>query len=156
MLKSPKRALLGKRLKDKEGKLQKKYSWFSVEKVFQTAEKIGSGLINKNLLNERSDWKDFNLKFVGIYSKNNTRYLTIDIACGIYGITSIPIYDTLGEEATNFAFKQTKMISCFVTSDHVKSLCELKSEKNLFTSLKNLIILDKENLDEELTKKYKD
>lgn len=89
---------------DSNGKLSEKFSWFSVEKVFETAKNIGSGLLNLDLLGENKEWNNLALKFVGIYSKNSVRYCTIDIACGMYGLTSIPIYDTLGEEATEFAF----------------------------------------------------
>ncbi len=85
--------------------LSKRYSWFTAKKVFNTAENIGSGLFHKDLITNKNDWNNRKMKFIGIYSKNSVRYLTIDIACGIYGITSIPIYDTLGESATNFAFK---------------------------------------------------
>lgn len=31
--------------------------------------------------------------------------MLIDFACIIYGFTSIPIYDTLGEEAISYAFE---------------------------------------------------
>lgn len=41
-----------------------------------------------------------NFRFIGIYSKNNLEYFINDIGCCIYNITIVPIYDTLGEEAT--------------------------------------------------------
>lgn len=107
-----------------------------------------------DLLTLRSDWQNINFKFIGIYSKNTVRYLTIDIACGIYGITSIPIYDTLGEEATNFAFKQTQMKTCFTTCDHIESLLNLKKNQGLFESLKNIIVLDTENFTTNLKEKF--
>ena len=66
---------------------------------------FGSGLINKNLVKSINEWKNYNLKFIGIYSKNTANYLIADIGLCLYGITIVPIYDTLGEEATNFAFK---------------------------------------------------
>lgn len=61
-------------------------------------------MLNLDLLGVNNEWNNYSLKFVGIYSKNSVRYSTLDIACGIYGLTSVPIYDTLGEEATEFAF----------------------------------------------------
>ena len=54
---------------------------------------------------EINEWKNYSLRFLGIYSKNTVEYLVADIGSCIQGITTIPIYDTLGEEATNFAFK---------------------------------------------------
>ena len=37
------------------------------------------------------------LKFIGIFSKNRKEWGITDIACVLYGITSIPLYDTLGD-----------------------------------------------------------
>ena len=41
----------------------------------------------------------------GIYSHTSIKFLLIDMAAIIFGFTSIPIYDTLGEEATEFIFE---------------------------------------------------
>ena len=41
-----------------------------------------------------------NLKFVGIYSRNRLETFIVDIGCCIQNIVIVPIYDTLGEEAT--------------------------------------------------------
>lgn len=92
--------MLGQRSRDSQGNLSNKFNWFTVEKVFETATKIGSGLINLDIVGENKDWKNYKLNFIGIYSKNSIRYCVVDIACGIYNLTSVPIYDTLGAEAT--------------------------------------------------------
>ena len=36
------------------------------------------------------------MKFVGIYSKNRTEWMLLDWGCMLYGLTSVPLYDTLG------------------------------------------------------------
>ena len=38
------------------------------------------------------------------------------------GVTCVPIYDTLGEEATKFAFDQTEMEVCFITTKHLDKI----------------------------------
>lgn len=81
-----------------------KIEWLTNQQVIEKAEKLGTGILQNNLVKEINEWKNYNLKFLGIYSKNNINYLLTDIACCLYGITIIPIYDTLGEEATEFAF----------------------------------------------------
>lgn len=58
-----------------------------------------------DLVEEIKEWNNYSLKFVGSYSKNTVNSLILDISCSIYGFTIIPIYDTLGEEATVFAFE---------------------------------------------------
>ncbi len=95
-----------------------------------------------------------NFKFIGFYSKNTVNYFLADIGCCLYNITSIPIYDTLGEEATQFAFDQTKMISCLTSVQHVFKILKGKKENDLFKSLRNLIVMDYEELDQELLKPY--
>ena len=40
------------------------------------------------------------LQFVGIYSRNRIETYIIDMGCCIQNIVIVPIYDTLGEEAT--------------------------------------------------------
>lgn len=98
-----------------------------------------------DLVDEINEWNDYSLRFVGIYSKNTVNYLISDVACVCYGLTVVPIYDTLGEEATLFAFNETKMKSCFISSNHAGKMIELKKEGKL-PHLENLLILDYQNL----------
>lgn len=42
------------------------------------------------------------LKFLGIWAKNREEWVFTDMACALYGFTSVPIYDTLGEQAVTF------------------------------------------------------
>lgn len=72
--------------------------WFSTKKVFESAERLGSGIINGKLITPYT-YEDKTYNFVGFYSLNTVRYLTADIACGLYSFTIVPLYDTLGEEA---------------------------------------------------------
>ncbi len=82
------------------------------------AERIGSALIKMNVIHEISDWRDYSLKIFGIYSISSQYFLIADLAAIIYGFTTVPIYDTLGEEATEFIFEQTKMSVLFLTQKH--------------------------------------
>lgn len=38
------------------------------------------------------------MKLIGIYSKNRYEWFISDWACALFGITSVPLYDTLGVE----------------------------------------------------------
>jgi len=44
---------------------------------------------------------------VAIYGKNCEEWLMTDMACCFYGLTSVAIYDTLGEEAMRYILQQT-------------------------------------------------
>ncbi len=123
---------IGRRERNMNGELFKKVHWYSNRIIFQNAEHIGSGILNLGLTKEITEWNNYTLKFVGVYSRNSKEYLELDIGCCMYDITSVPIYDTLGEKATQFAFDQTKMITCFVTKKHVKKILNAKINDNLY------------------------
>lgn len=102
-LKHPDKDFIGEIL-SKNGVQDDFYTWYSNKHCFDLAEKVGSGIINMDMCEEITEYRNMTLKFVGFYSKNTVNFLLSEIACIIYGITIIPIYDTLGEEATLFAF----------------------------------------------------
>lgn len=95
------------------------------------------------------------LKLVGVYSKNCLEYLTLDVACCFYGLTIVPIYDTLGEEATKFAFEQTGMEVCFMTTSHLSGILKLRSQSG-FEKLKTIVVMDSAELTEQQLSAYKD
>ena len=83
---------------------------------------IGNQIKKLYLAPGQAEYKDYNLKLVAIYSRNSKEYVLFDVACACFGFTSVPIYDTLGEEATEFMFRQTNLHACFVTVNHIKGL----------------------------------
>jgi long-chain acyl-CoA synthetase len=67
------------------------------------------------MIPSKAQFRDYNLKFVAIYGKNSREWILTDLASALYGITTIPIYDTLGEEALDYMFNQTELTTCFLT-----------------------------------------
>jgi len=55
------------------------------------------------------------MKFIGIYAKNRYEWFITDWACAFFGITSVPLYDTLGVQNLSFCLKQTEMTTLFVS-----------------------------------------
>lgn len=150
----PDKHVIGRREMNEDGSLQNVLTWFSNRQIQTWAEEFGSGLLNADLVTEINEWNGMSFKFMSIYSKNTVEYILADIGTCMYGITSIPIYATLGEEATEFAFDQTKMTTCMITADLVETLMKNKANKGYFKYLKNLIIVDIGNFDEKLVDKY--
>ncbi len=153
--KDPEGKCFGRREITETGKLSDSIHWYSNGWVIGEAEAFGSGLLALDLVPEINEWNNYNLRFIGIYSKNSLEYLIADIACPLYKITTIPIYDTLGEEATLFAFNQTKMSTCIVTANHVEKILKNKNELNHYETLKTLIVTDPENLASDIKSKNK-
>jgi long-chain acyl-CoA synthetase len=132
-----------RRVQDADGNLTSKTYGISYADFKRDAEYFGKGLLDLGLLEWKQEYKDYKLRFCGIYSKNSYRYLVQDMACILYNIVSVPIYDTLGEEATIFAFSNTGMETLCLTACHVEKMCLEKRNDNL-PHLKNMIVFDED------------
>lgn len=73
------------------------------------------------------------MDFIGIYSKNRYEWFVTDWACVSQGITSVPLYDTLGVANLTYCLKQTEMTTLFVTSETIKVILKLEDIGNLKT-----------------------
>lgn len=123
---------LGKRNKDKI------FEFESYNECIDKAQGVGSGIIHLGLAPAIHEYKDLNLKLFGIFSKNCVEYLLIDMSAALFGFTSVPIYDTLGQQAVHYILDQTNMSTLFVSQANVEVL--LKLEK--LGQLKNVVLLD--------------
>lgn len=79
------------------------------------------------------------LKLFGIFSKNRVEWTLADIAASLYGLTTIPIYDTLGDENITYVFNHTQITSCFVNDGGIKSLLKCKD----LVKVNKLVCFDK-------------
>lgn len=116
--------------------------------MLSKAERIGSALETLNV-EEQTRVKDVVMRTVGFYSKNHHNYFLADIAVGMYGYTSVPIYDTHGEEGTKHIFKETRMQVCFIETCLVQKLLSYKKKNPEFGTLETLVVLDEENYSDE-------
>ena len=121
---------------------------YSYGEVRRQSEYFGRGVLDLNLVPWKQEYKDYKLRFLGIYAKNSYRYFIQDFGCIMHNIVSVPIYDTLGEEATIFAFENTRMEALCLTVSHLDNMIKFKSSGDL-PHLKTVIIIDEENLKEE-------
>jgi len=92
-----------------------------------------------------NEFENFKVKFVGIYAGNSIEWALIDIACAYYGFTTVPIYDTLGEEASKEMFEQTNLTTLFLTSVHLEGIITA-IKKGGCGKLKNIIIMDEKRM----------
>lgn len=83
---------------------------------------------------------------VNIKKKNFKEWLMVEYADFLYNFTSVPLYDTLGEDAFKFVLDQTKITTVFCSKDSVDALVKMKDH----ATLKNVVSFD--DLSEEVTK----
>jgi len=87
---------------------------------------------------------------IGIFAKNRAEWTIVDIAASLYKFTTIPIYDTLGDENITYVFKHTGLTSCFVSEGALISLTKCQD----LVDIKTLICYD--NFTEEQIKFFAD
>ena len=77
------------------------FKWLSDSQVNDMAEKIGSAFIHFGLQPSKET-------LIGIYAKNRPEWVITEEACNAYSFVTVPLYDTLGEEAIQFILMQSK------------------------------------------------
>lgn len=133
----------------KDNKREEFYSWKTAKEIHLETQELGSGFLNLKLASAEEEYQKHRVKVIGICSKNTVEYGCADIACTLYGITTVPIYDTFGEEAGSFIMEQTNIKTCVVTSQTFQFILKLK-DNGKCASLQNFIVTDIENLSSEL------
>ena len=78
------------------------------------------------------------LKLVGIFSKNRIEWGITDWACLLYSCTTIPLYDTLGDENITYVLEHTQLTTIFVNDGSLKSLMKC----NNLVAVKNIVCFD--------------
>jgi len=68
-----------------------KYQWLTYEEVHERATNLGSGLVHLGCEPSQNT-------FIGIYGPNCIEWDLADLACQMYSMISVPIYDTHGAE----------------------------------------------------------
>lgn len=152
--KNPKNNFLGSRPRKEDGTLEEKYTWETYEEVHEIATALGSGMVNLGLTQEKAQYKNYKIKFISIYAMNTREWIITDIANSLYNHTTMPIYDTLGEEATEFMFKETELSTVFLTCNHVAGISD-RASKGKLPFLRNLVVMDEWMLNSELEAKVK-
>lgn len=109
------------------------YEWLSYSQIWDKAQQIGSGMLHRSI--KAGD-------LVGIFSQNNVEWGVMDKACTGYSIVSVPLYNTLGEEAIIFIINQCELSLILVdTNIKAQQLIEYQKTKQV-SSLKHIVIIE--------------
>ena len=103
--------------------------------MYDSSYNLGKGMLYRNLPYHE---KEYDMQLMGVYSKNRFEWFMFDWACVLFGITSVPLYDTLGMENLTYCLNQTQMTTLFVSGANVKHLIKLEDIGNL----KHLVLFD--------------
>jgi long-chain acyl-CoA synthetase len=107
--------------------------------VEQITKRLGTGLLNLGLAESIKNSQDPEGSFIIIWCKNREEWIETDIACVLYKLCLVPVYDTLGPETVNFIFSQTKASSIILSNDHLDAILNATVQ---IPTLKNIVVLE--------------
>jgi len=76
---------------------------------------------------------------ITIYSQNRPEWVIADLAAHAYSLTVVALYDTLGQDASEFILNQTQSPVVVASIDHVPHLIQMKHK---LPHLKVIISMD--------------
>ena len=82
------------------------YTWLSYKQSSEARNALGSGLVA--LLGDVFSRQQEQVR-VGIYSHNSAGWMLSDLAIHAYGMTCVPLYDTLGREAVEYIVQHAEL-----------------------------------------------
>ena len=127
--------------------LENKFTYFTNSEIEEQVKALGSAIFTMGLAPERKQYRDYSLRFIGIHSKNSKEWIITDI-----NYVSMPLYDTLGEEAIDHMLEETQLTTIFLTADlikkHAKRIRDARtSGKKIY--LETLVVMDEDMITEQ-------
>lgn len=122
--------------------------YISYKEGHDIAVRFASALIKHNLIYEEVE---AGLKLFGVYTRNAQEFYLSDLACLLYGITCVPLYDTLGVDNLSYCLGHSNISTCLCGASNAKTLLKIED-----FNLKNIILYEPidEVFKEELKKKF--
>ncbi|XP_064639951.1 long-chain-fatty-acid--CoA ligase 5-like [Lineus longissimus] len=110
------------------------YKWMKYQEVHDKAQYFGSGLFCHGV-------KPGTSTFIGIYAQNRPEWFLAQLACTMYSMVVIPLYDTLGPQAIIFTINQAEIETIVV--DNQEKIEKLLDQKDNLPSMKRIICMDR-------------
>ena len=104
---SPEEPCVGSKKADGRG-----FDWLTYSETFRRSKNLGSGFIGMGLcpvIEHPEETYCQKWRFIGVLTKNRIEFALIEQAANCYGITLVPIYDTLGPDTLHYICEQTKL-----------------------------------------------
>lgn len=121
------------------------YQWMTWQEVIDTSWYLSIGIRVLNLCPPfEAEGKEFSM--IGIQSKNRKEWVLTNIA-GMYSkVTTVALYDTLGQDAMVYICNQTELSTIAMSSACINNIATLKIEdakgQNKMNKLKKIIVFD--------------
>lgn len=124
---SPKAPCLGERSFNQATKAWGPFTFQNYEEVKQRALHVSSGIVN--IVEEVVGLEPHTKQYaVGLYGPNTRNWVVTDLGCVYTALTSVPLYDTLGPDATQYIINLTEMPIIFASLAHIPYLLSIKDK----------------------------
>uniref|UniRef100_A0A0K0DWX4 Long-chain-fatty-acid--CoA ligase n=1 Tax=Strongyloides stercoralis TaxID=6248 RepID=A0A0K0DWX4_STRER len=123
------------------------YKWYTYGEVEIMAKNIGNAIVQKLGVNPSND------SHIGIYAINCPEWIITALGCAQQSIVVVPLYDTLGADAASFIVQQTEI--GVIVVDNLEKVNNLLENKQNLPTLKNIIVIQENEIDENLFQKGK-
>ena len=136
--------MVGYRKRISKNNFEQKYSWLTYQYIYENCIYFAKGVSLHGLCPEFHSKISGDFKFLGIYSKNRIEWIMAYLGSHANCVTVVTIYDTLGEKAMEYIFKQTDLETILIEACNLNTINKLIKE-NKTNKLKNLIVVDSED-----------
>jgi len=150
----PKHNALGTRKHDAMG-VPGDYEWTSYTEMRESAEKVGSYLIQNNLCPVNTYEKEMDtelaksMRVLGVFMPNRPEWFITEYGCASQNICLVPLYDTLGEESMNFIADLVKLSVIVISNVTFKSaISAVKASNGRIKTLIKVDAVNEEHMDE--------
>ena len=122
------------------------YSWKTYEEVYRATQYLAHAITKKHLFSEVSDTNPTyreeeekgervegpprDLRVLGITSVNCEEWVTTDLAANLLGITTVPLYETLGATMMQLILEQTQMSTIFGSEKCLLNIINLATQED--------------------------
>lgn len=121
---------LGHRVQKEDGTIP--YEWISYSEVINDADHFAQALIEKGIPPGQQTR-------IGIYAVNRPEWIVVEHACFAFNMVTVPLYDTLGPDASTFIISQAEIP--LVVVDSVQKAEGLISKHEISNNLRMVVLL---------------
>lgn len=107
------------------------YQWQTYDEIYARMRNVGSALISRGFSPEEN---------IGLFSINRAEWVISEYGCFWAGLVTVPLYDTLGDEAIEYIIKKCSIPLVFATCDKAIILAKLADK---ISTVKTIVVLDK-------------
>ncbi|KAF4663713.1 hypothetical protein FOL47_005582, partial [Perkinsus chesapeaki] len=110
------------------------FEWQTYKDVYNRIVNFGRGIEELNLLSD-----DGSMRLIGLYMKNRSEWVIAEQGAFTRRATTVPLYDTLGEDVVHYIINQTMLTTVVCSSPQIAKLVDVKGR---CPSLRAIISVD--------------